>query len=632
MLNIMRKQAQSFFIQALVLVIAVVFIFWGVGGSGNNNRTAVATVNKVEIPDQNFRQAYEQAMDNVRQQFGGQIPPALLEQLGIKQQVLSRLIQAELFRQGGEDMGIHVSDLAAQREIEKMEVFQKDGRFDMQRYKDILNQNKMTPSGFEGGIKSDLQAALVTDELGSFAVVPDSAVDHWLAYSEEAIKLAYVAFDAPSFETEVQVEESDLEAWFNKKKENYLSDPKVRLKYLFFDVDKDLQKVKLSEEELNALYESQKESYQQPEQRHARHILLKVAEGDSEALRAEKKKKAEEVLELARQEGSDFAALAEQHSEGPTKDRGGDLGFFPVGRMVPAFDKVIFSMQPGELSDVVETQFGYHIIKLEEVRPAFVRSFEQVKDNLAVTLKRRKAKSLTFNRAQTAYEAVMRAGSLDKYSQQGKEEKVLTSDYFARNTLPEGMIADPKFLEIAFTLKKGELSSIVEINKGYAVIFVDDVQEPDLPELAEVREQVLTDYKKEKAVELASKAADALLAAGQEKGGLQQADSGERKIIVTDFLKRSAPAGDNVPPSQILQDGFRLPWKKSLAEKPVQIGTTYYLYEVMERRAGTENADADKREKAENRLLVSTRNELITSWLSGMEKQATITTNASLLQ
>ncbi|MCI5224588.1 MAG: hypothetical protein D3924_18460, partial [Candidatus Electrothrix sp. AR4] len=345
----------------------------------------------------------------------------------------------------------------------------------------------------------------------------------------------------------------------------------------------------------------------------------------------EKKNKAEEVLALARQTDSDFAALAEQYSEGPTKAQGGDLGFFAAGRMVPAFDRAVFSMQPGELSEVVESEFGYHIIKLEEIRPASVRSFEQVKDNLEVTLKQQQAKGLTFKKAKTAYEAIMRAGSLDKYSQKGVEE-VLTTEYFARNSVPEGVISDPKFLKTAFTLKKGELSSIVEIKKGYAVIFVDDIQEPGLPELDEVRDRVLADYTKAMALELAGKAAEELLAASQEKGSLQEDVAGEQKIIATDFLKRSTPAEENALPGQILQEGFRLPWNKKLAEAPVQIGTTYYLYEVTERRAGTERADAAKRDEAEKQLLASARNELITSWLSALQAQATITTNESLLQ
>ncbi|XOF32815.1 MAG: SurA N-terminal domain-containing protein [Candidatus Electrothrix sp. YB6] len=636
MLNILRKQAQSPLIQAMVVVIAIVFIFWGFGGGGNSSRTAVATVNGENISYQAYGQEYDRTVENFRRRFGGQMPPGLLEQLGIRQQVLSQLIRAELIRQGGEEMGIRVSDRMVQEKIKKMDVFLENGKFDQERYTSILGQNRMTPSGFEEGIKSDLRAGRVTGGVAGFTLVPDSAVDQWLAYNGQEIKLAYVQFDPADFTDKVEVKEEELAAWFEQHKEQYRSDPKVRLKYLVFRTEDDLEQVEPAEEEVKALYESRKENYRQPERRHARHILLKVSETDSGEIRAEQKKKAEQVLQQARQENSDFAALATEYSEGPTKDRGGDLGFFPAGQMVPAFDKKVFAMQSGEVSDVVETQFGYHIIKLEEILPASVRSFEQVRDNLAGTLKKQQAKNLTFKRATSAYEGIMRAGSLEKYSQQGKDT-ISTSEYFSRKNPPEGMVDDPKFLETAFQLKKGELSSIVEMRDGYAVIFVDDIQEPALPELDAVREQVVTDYTKVKAEELASQAADALLAASREQGALQEPsgsdDADAEQIITTDFLPRS-PAEKDAPPGELLQSGFALAWKEKLPEKSVQIGQLYYVYEVAERRTGTEadTTDTAERDQAEKNLAAAARNELVSAWIAALQARSTITTNASLLK
>ena len=638
MLNILRKQAQSTPIQFMVVVIAIVFVFWGFGGTGNSNRTAVATVNKVGISKQEYAQAYNRAVENVRQQFGGKIPSALLEQLGIQQQVLSQLIRSELVRQGGEEIGVRVSDLMVQEHIKNMDVFQKDGRFSHERYEALLAGNRMTPIAFEESIQSELRADRVSDDIADFALIPDTEIDRWLTYNKEEIKLAYVEFKAADFTDKVEVEEEELAAWFSAKQENYRSESKIRLKYLVFKQDDEMEQAEPTEEEIQALYESRKKSYEQPEQRHARHILFKTAEGDSEAVRSEKKKKAEQVLLLARKENSDFSALAAEYSEGPTKERGGDLGFFSQGRMVPAFDQVVFSLQSGQISDVVETPFGYHIIKLEEIRPASVRSYEQVRDNLAVTLKKQKAKTLSFQRATKAYEGIMRSGSLEKYSQKG-EADIQTSDYFARTEVPESMIKDPKFLDAAFKLKQGELSSIVEIHDGYTILFVDDIKKPELPELDAVREQVLADYTEEKSEERAAQAADELLAAGKEQGGLEQA-LGEKQenrpdkpeIKVTDFLSRSANGneGKDLPPSQVLQEGFRMPWKQNLAEAPVQIGSSYYLFQVLERRAG-EKADAAQREEARKKLRASARQELFSSWLTGLQARSTITTNESLL-
>ncbi len=629
MLNVFRKKAQSTLIQAMVVMIAVVFVFWGVGSSMNKNRNSVATVNGEEISYKDFQRSYERAVDNMRRQFGGQIPPGFLEKLGLKQQVLGQLIQTELFRQGGKAMGIMVSDLAVQREIEKTPVFQKDGHFDLSRYKQVLAQNRLTPTSYENGLKSDLLTRRVTRAIGSFAVVPDTLVQDYQAYIDEEIKLSYIAFNAADFEDRVEVKEADLAAWFEKNKEKYRSAPKVRLQYLFFDFDTDAAGVKVSEEDLKAKYESEKASYQVPEKRHARHILFKVTEGDDDTVRAAKKKQAEKVLELARQ-GEDFAKLAEKYSEGPTRERGGDLGSFARGRMVPAFDKAVFSMKPGEVSDLVKTRFGYHIIKVEEIFPASTRSFDLVKDNLAASIKKQKAKGLTFTRGTKAYEDIMRAGSLEKYGQLD-QKKIVETDFFSRNEPPKGITADSKFLDTAFSLKKGELSSLVELPEGYAIIYVNDVQQPALPELAAVRDRVVAGFKKEKSVELARKAADDFLAASRKKGSFAETPE-PGKIITSSFLKRSAAAGKDVPPVPVIEDAFALPWKEKLAQKSIKAGRSYYVFEVVDRRLDSAAIDDAARKKMRQQLKASSQRALTQSWLTGMQEKAKIWTNPAFLK
>lgn len=290
MLNVLRKQAQSPLIQAIVMVIVIVFVFWGVGTHLSGRRNAVATVNGTEISYQDYMRSYEQAVEGLRQQFGGKLPPGFVEQLGIKDQVLYRMIQTELLQQGGEQAGIRVSNMPVQKRISEMKVFQENGAFNLQRYKDILAQNRMTPASFEKGLQSDLRTERVREAVSSFALIPDNAAQRWLAYENEEIKLAYVKFEAADFTDKVQVDDKELAAWFAKNKSKYLSEPKVRLKYLLFQQSDDEKQVELSDEELKAKYEEDKDRYQQPEQRHARHILFRVEQGASEAERVAAKK------------------------------------------------------------------------------------------------------------------------------------------------------------------------------------------------------------------------------------------------------------------------------------------------------------------------------------------------------
>ena len=503
MLTMLRKQAQSTLIQGLVLLIAIVFIFWGVGANMNNNRNSVATVNGREISYQDFQRAYEQSVENFRQQFGGQIPSGLLEKMGIKQQVLARMIQAELLRQGGEEMGLAVSATAVQREIEKMPVFQQDGHFDLNRYKTVLSQNRLTPTSFEDGLRADLQISRVREGVGAFAMVPDSMVKDFLAFAGEEIQFSYVVINPEEFEDKIDINDTELTSWFADNKEKYRSEPKIRLKYLFFGYDKAGQQVVVSDEE--------------------------------------------------------------------------------------------------------------------------------VKDSLAASSRQQQARSLTFKRASKAYEDIMRAGNLDKYGEKSSEEVFITP-YFGKSHPPEGIVADPEFLKTALSLNKGELSSLVELDTGYAIIFVDDVQEPAIPELNAVREQVIADYTAEKAVELAGKAAAELLAESREKGEIA-AVAGNRKVQKSAVLKRSSPSAVDAPPVKVTRDGFQLAWSSRFPENPVRIDTTYYVYEITERHPGSEEKnDAAEYEQIRGKLLATVRNDLITSWLARVSKQADIWTNDKLLQ
>lgn len=629
MLNMLRKQAQSTVIQVMVLAIIVVFVFWGVGTNFMNKRNSVAVVNGEGISVRDFQNSYDRALENYRQQFGGSIPRDLLKKMDLKRQVLGQLIRGELLRQGGRAMGIPVSKLAIQQKIKNMAVFQQNGRFDMKRYRAVLTQNKMTPSSFEAGLRHDLLIQQVSDSIRGFALVDDSEVQDWLDYANEEVKLAYVVMKGKDFQDKVEVKDKDLAAWYERHKDNYRSEPKIRLKYLYFDFARYMDKIKLDDSAVRAQYEAEKAKFIVPEQRHARHIFFKVARTAGNQVREAEKKKAEAVLQLVRG-GMDFAAAARKYSEGPTAANGGDLGFFSRGRMVKSFDDVVFSLKPGEISGVVESPFGYHIIKLVEVRPAFTRPYDQVKDEIAAAMKRRQAKAQAFKRASSAYEDIIRAGSLKKYSRKNKSEKVIETGYFARSAPPKTIVADPRFLQEAFRLKKGELSSLVETGNGYAILFVDDIRKPVIPPLKAVRDRVVADYRQAKGVELARQAAESLLQAAREKKGLAAVVSGTIRLQESGYLKRSA-AGNGIPP-QVVAQAFALSLKHPLPRKPVAAGGKFYVFQLLERREGAEKSNGAARQQLKARLLASAQSRLLTDWLVYMQSKSKIWTNSQILQ
>jgi peptidyl-prolyl cis-trans isomerase D len=630
MLTLLRKQAQSPVIQLMVLIIALVFVFWGVGGNLGNQRNALATVNGYEIPYENYQRTYDTAIDNLRVQFGGSIPPGLLDSFGMKKQILNQLIQAEILRQGGREMGVTVSQKATQDEIKVMEVFQQNGQFDLNRYQQILSQNRMTPISFEASLHNDLMTKRVTETIQNFALLSESEIQSRFEFSNEQIRLAYSAMKSSDFLDQVVVEEDKLAEWFDQNKNNYLAEPQIRLKYLFFKYDDDLEQVKPTEEELKSRYERNAKQYLTPEQRHSRHILFKINETDDAQVRVDKKKKAEEVLKMA-QEGKDFAELAKQYSEGPTASSGGDLGFFNKGAMVKQFDETVFKMQPGDIRGVVETVFGFHIIKLEAIRPEVTKSFDDVKDSIAAEMKKEKVKGITLARARQAYEDIIRSGSLDKYNE-SKSEVVQEADYFAQGSPPGPPISDPKLLQVAFTLKKGELSSLVQAGSGYAILFVDDRKSPEAPELATVLEMVTADYVKARSIELAKEAAESALKKSIESKALTTENLAGTELQQSAFIKRSNPNDAGGLPVQVVQQGFELSLNEPFPEQPLTQGETFYVFQLLEKRQGEEPLDEIQRQVLEEQLVQSVQNRVMTDWLAWRQSSAEIWINEQILQ
>ncbi|MHB8790897.1 MAG: SurA N-terminal domain-containing protein [Desulfobulbaceae bacterium] len=630
MLSILRKRAQSTVIQIVVLIIAIVFVFWGVGTNLGTQRNSLATVNGEDIPFDAFQRSYDNAVDNMRIQFGGTIPQGLLEGLGLNRQVLNQLIQAEILRQGGKEMGLMVSKLATQDEIKAMSVFQTDGQFDLNRYKSVLEQNRMNPSSFEAGLRNDLLTQKVSEAIQGFAVVPDNKITSRYNFTNEQIRLAFAAVKSEDLQAAVEVDDKDLAAWYEQHKNEYLPDPKIRLQYLFFGYDEDLDQIAVSDDVLKARYEAEREKYFQPEQRRARHILLRVTEQDDAQMRTDKKQKAEEILTQAKS-GKDFAELAKLHSEDSSAKNGGDLGFFGKGAMVESFDNAVFQLKPGEVSDLVETVFGYHVIKLEEVREATTRSFEQVKAELADQVRRQDGKGLTFKRASLAYEDIFRAGSLAKY-QEDHKEIVKETDFFSRNEPPAPPVSDPQFLQAAFGLKKGELSSIIETGQGYAILFVNDTQTPSPPELSTVREQVEAAYRKEKSVDLARTRAENLLQEARDKKSLSEAAPKEIAVQQSGQILRSNPASGGEVPAQVVQEAFALTLKDALPAQPLAIGDTFYVFQLLERGHGEESLDDAGKEQLRQQLLTAAENDVMADWLTWMQSRSKVWINEELLK
>jgi peptidyl-prolyl cis-trans isomerase D len=636
MLDLLRKKAQSPLIQGIILIIALVFIFWGVGGGYQGRINAVATVNDEAIPYEEFQKAYEVLVTQFRNQFGGNLPKGLLESLDLEGQALEQLIIRTLLRQGAIEMGIMVSDLEVQQAVEKMEAFRTNGVFNVEQYKTIISSSGMTTVSFENSIRADLLAGKVTEHLQRFVKLTPLEINEQFEFDNEEINIEYVSFSGSDFKEKVDVGTEELQSFYEEHKDNYMTDPQVKLDFLLFPYNSD-EKPVVTDEDIESFYRKNFNRYIIPEQRSARHILIKTTEGDTEDALSEKYARAEQVLEMAKS-GEDFAELAKQYSEGPTGPMGGDLGAFARGRMVKPFDDAVFTMNEGEISDIVESQFGFHVIKLEKTEPAHTRTLEEVKGEIASQLQGEKAGQVSFNSANEAYENIILAGSLDKFSQQHADIAVKQTDFFPRKSpeksgFTEGMITEPAFLNAAFALNKGELSSLIETSKGYAIIFAADKKDPEVSPLEDVKEQVQQDYISANAETIAQETAESMLSTLKEQGGMDLASEAAKYNKTPEssgFITRGGTEGSSLP-TQVASLGFELSAESPYPEKVVASNGIFYVFRVKEKRPSSPDLFSEKEDEFRTGLLERKKNTLLGSWLTNVRGKADIEINEQFL-
>jgi peptidyl-prolyl cis-trans isomerase D len=630
MLDFMRRKAQSTYIQATILIIVLVFVFWGVGKSQKGGPDAIATVNDQSISAQQYQRTYNQTLNRYQEQFGGTLPAGLLEALNLKQQVLNQMIQELVMQQGAKEAGLIVGSDEVRKVIQGMDAFREEGIFKLDRYKKLLTSSRMTTADFENNVRNDLLRNKILAHLSRFVRISDGELKDRFAFDNDQLKLEYAAFTADAFRSSGPVADEALNLFFEGTKQTYLTDPQVKLRYITFLNEQAGATIQVGDQEIEQYYKLNPDRFSTPEQRQARHILIRSSAKESGELRATKRKKLETILALAKA-GKDFSQLAREHSEDSTAKTGGDLGFFSKGQMVEPFAETAFALKEGEVSGIVETQFGFHLIKLEKIKPANVTTLAAAREQIINELKAQRGKDLTFQLANQAYEGIIQAGSLDKYAASAATP-VQATDYFTQATPPPALAGQPALLKTIFTLKKGELSSLLEIKGGYAIVYLDEVKEPQVPALTEVRARVEKDFLDDQAHTKAKDAAMALLAQAKKEGSLvAEAEKTRNSVQETSFFTRSQQAASGLP-APVAAQGLKLsaasPYPNGIAEN----GATFYVLHFKEGKTASEEAFANQKEALRKMLTQEKQMQVMDAWLAYLQSRAKITTDKKFME
>lgn len=484
---------------------------------------------KEEISVQEYRQQLERARQQQRQQQGDAFDNKAFESADNKRKVLETLIDERLMRIAARDAGILVSDAAVRREIEKVDEFKVDGRFNAQKYQSLLASLNppLTPMQFQQSIRDDLMRNALVGKTALSAFTTRAEGDRMLALWFEQRDVSVVRI--PSAVDTAPVSEADIAARYKSHEREYRAPEAVTLEYIDVDAAKLVPAV-ASEADLRARYAAEKDKLGAAEQRRVSHILIPVDASADAAARKAAQDKATALAQQARA-GADFAALAKANSGDPgSKANGGDLGWIARGSgMVKPFEDAVFAMQPGTTSDAVKTEFGWHVIKLVEVKAGTQKPFEEVRAQLEA--------EAAAGARDRAYNDLLSALVDDLMKNpSGFAEAAAKHGLTVQKTAPvpkgggEGVTAVPAVQRDAFSetrIQDGSASDPIEVGEDHSILLrvVAHTPEKAIP-LAQVRDRVIADVRTDRASKTAADAAKAMAASvskGEDFATLAQA-------------------------------------------------------------------------------------------------------------
>lgn len=509
----------------LFLLIVPSFVLFGLQGYDQMQEkgAVVATVDGQEITQQEWDNAHKEQVDRLREQAPN-IDAKLLDSPAARYGTLERLVQERVLAAAVADDNLLVGDQRVARELQSNQLIAAlrgpDGKLDMERYRQLLSARGMTPEMYEGSVRQDLALRQVMNSVTQSSFAPPAQANVALGSYFERREAQVARFNTSDYKAKVQPTDAELQAFYKENPQLFQSPEQASVEYVVLDLATIEKGVTVSEDDLKAYYQQNAARLAKPEERRASHILVAAAKDAPAAQKEQAKAKAQDLLAQARKSPDGFATLAKQHSQDPgSAAQGGDLDFFPRGAMTKPFEDAVFALKnKGDLSDVVETEFGYHVIKLTDIRIDKPKTYEELRPQLEAQARREQAQKKYSEAAETFSNTVYeQSDSLKPVADKLKLE-VRTAQGVTRTPAQgaTGPLANSRFLATLFTpdaIERKRNTEAVEFGpsqmvSGRVVQHSPARTRPFEEVQAQVREQVVA----RKAAELARKEGEAKLA------------------------------------------------------------------------------------------------------------------------
>src|SRR3954451_20275451 len=502
----------------LVLIVPPFALFgvdWYFRGSDGNDQ--LARVGSSPITQQEFGQALRQHQDRVRQMMGGKVDQAMLDSPEVRRAVLDQLIDERVSYTAALKSGITVPVAELRSVIVDIPEFKDaSGKFSPEQYRQILRTQNMTEGSFEATLRKNMVITRNRDLFAGTAFLPNAVVDRLYKLRKQQREVSQVVLEPGQYASQVKVTDDDIKAYYTAHKQEFELPEKVKLEYVMLTLEAAAKQVSVNPEEVRKAYDALVKQQEGAEERRASHILIAVPQTATPEQKSKAKDKAQALLNEAKKAPKNFAELAKKNSEDPgSAVEGGDLGWAPRGRMVKPFDDAMFSMKAGEVVGPIETQFGYHIIKLNEVKAAQVPSFEALKPKLEDDVRKAAAGKLFAQQAEEFTNLVYDQPDSLKPAIEKFKLNPQTSGWVTRQGGDMPLLGGEKMIRAIFSdsaIKRHQNTEAVEVAPNVFISARVIEHEPAKQRaLEDVRAQMVAVLTQEKAGELVRKEGDALL-------------------------------------------------------------------------------------------------------------------------
>jgi peptidyl-prolyl cis-trans isomerase D len=634
MLDFLRKKKRSWIITILLGLIIVVFIaFYGGSQQPTGVTSHVAEVNGESISQREFIVHYQRAVERYREMFKGSFTPELLKNLNIKQSLLEEMIEARLVLQEARRLGLSATDEELMNAIAQVPEFHVNGRFNKERYIQLLRANRLTPAQFEEDQRKQLTIQRLLGVLADAAHVTEAEVRERYRFEQEKINLQFIRFSVSDNLSEVKITDEDIQKFYDRNKESLKEPLKVQVEYIPYSFEQFSGPVQLTDKEVEDYYNTNRlTKFTTPKQAKVRYVMVRVDAGADAKQKEAAQVRANRIVAEARG-GKNFAELAKKESQDPSAEKGGEIGWLNQGQLPEALDKQIFALAQGEISEPIETPVGFHIVKVEDIKEEKTLSLAEAKPVITRELKLEKGKYEAAKIADRDREKAASGNDLAKIAQESGLLLKTTRLFSEGEVLPEiGPTQD--FYKTALALKAKEVSSVIEGPNAYYVLKAKERTEAVVPPLDAVRGKIEKGLKESKAYEMSvQQANDSLDQVKKEPNLAKLARDKKLKLEETGWFARNTQQLPKVGELQNLTAGsLALSARKPIPDRIFTQADAAFVFAFKE----AQPADIAQFEKDKSQLmqqaLAEARQRILLKFKDELKAKAKIEINSGPLE